>query len=303
MHPSTRKEFLHTSALLLAGVIAGASFDFKKNNPLLSFSTLGCPDWTFRQIVDFAVQHDYKGIEIRGILREMDLAKCNEFSTQNRAATLALMKEKGLKFVDLGSSATLHFPEGAEREKNLEEGKRFIDLAQQINCPYIRVFPNLFPKDQDRNATIDLIAKGLLTLGDYAKGTNVSVLMETHGELVKTEDLEKIMQAAAHAHVGLVWDVTNMWVVTKEPPAEVYKKLKKYIRHTHIKDAKLVDGNPQYVFLGKGEVPIFEAIVALSKDGYKGYYSFEWEKLWHPELGEPDIAFADYSRVMKDHFK
>ena len=303
MSRSTRKEFLKTSAFLLATIVAGTSFDFKKKRPLLSFSTLGCPDWTFQQIADFAVLHGYKGIEVRGILRQMDLTKCNEFnSTKNRSATLALMKEKGLKFVDLGSSATLHFAEGAEREKNLDEGRHYIDLAQQINCPYIRVFPNNFPKDQKRNATMDLITKGLVTLGDYAKGSKVKVLMETHGELVKSDDLETIMRSAAHPNVGLVWDPSNMWTVTKEPPAEMFNKLKKYIRHTHIKDAKLVDGILQYKLLGQGEVPIFEAIDALVKDGYQGYYSYEWEKLWHPEIEAPEIALADYPKVMRKHF-
>jgi sugar phosphate isomerase/epimerase len=304
MSYSTRKEFLQTSAVLLATIVTGTSFDLKKKKPLLSFSTLGCPDWSFQQIVDFAVQHGYKGIELRGIQRQLDLTKCNEFdNSQNRSATVALMKEKGLQFVGLGSSATLHFAEGLEREKNIAEAKRFIDLAQQIHCPYIRVFPNNFPKDQDRNATIDLIIKGLLELGDYAKETKVGVLMETHGELVKSEDLEVIMRSAEHTNVGLVWDVSNMWTVTKEPPVQVYKKLKKYIRHTHIKDAKLVEDKIQYALLGQGEVPIFEGIDALSKGGYKGYYSFEWEKLWHPEIEEPEIALADYPKVMKKHFK
>ena len=304
MPQTTRKEFLQTSAVLLASIVTGTSFDLKKNKPLLSFSTLGCPDWTFQQITSFAVQHGYKGIEVRGIQRQMDLTKCPEFSTEeNRKATLALMKEKGLRFVGLGSSANLHFPEGAEREKNLAEARSFIDLAQQINCPYIRVFPNNFIKGQEKNTTIDLIIKGLLELGDYAKEKNVSVLMESHGDVVKIEDLEEIMRSADHSNVGLVWDISNMWTATKESPAEAFKKLKKYIRHTHIKDAKLVDGKPQYTLLGQGEVPIFEAIDALSKGGYKGYYSFEWEKMWHPEIAEPEIAIADYSKVMKKHFR
>jgi|SRR5688572_26389360 len=300
---STRKEFLQTSAVILATAFAGTSFDFKKNKLLLAFSTLGCPDWTFQQIVDFAEQHNYTGIEVRGLQRQLDLTKSNQFSTsQNIETTLRIMKEKGLRFVDLGSSSTMHFAEGAEREKNLAEGRAYIDLAQQLNCPYIRVFPNLFPKDQDRNVTMSLIAKGLLALGDYAKGKKVRVLMETHGELVRSEDLEKIMQAAMHPNVGLVWDPTNMWTITKEPPAEVYKKLKKYIYHTHIKDAKLVGGKPQYTRLGQGEVPIFEAVDVLVKGGYKGYYSFEWEKLWHPEIEEPETALADYPVAMKKHF-
>lgn len=301
MPTTSRKEFLKISAALLGTAVAGTSFDFLKRKPLLSFSTLGCPDWNFEQITDFAVKHGYKGIEVRGIQREMFLPKCEIFQSQNIEATLLVMKEKELRFVDLGSSATLHFAEGEVREKNLDEGKQYIDLAQRMNCPYIRVFPNLFPKGQDRDATMDLIAKGLITLGEYAKGSNVTVLMETHGELVRLDDLEKIMQLANHPQVGLVWDYTNMWTITKDASAEIYGRLKKYIHHVHIKDAKLVDGKPQYTLLGKGEVPILEAVTLLLKGSYAGYYSFEWEKLWYPELEEPEIAIANYSIVMKQH--
>jgi hypothetical protein len=47
---------------------------------------------------------------------------------------------------------------------------------------------------------------------------------------------------------------------------------------------------------------MFEAIDILYNDGYKGYFSFEWEKLWHPEIAEPEIAIAHYAKTMKVHF-
>lgn len=304
MHSLTRRRFLHTAAALMGATVAGSSFDVKKKLPLLSFSTLGCPDWSFRQIVEFAAKHAYSGIEIRGIQREMDLTKCAVFSTaQNRTNTVSLMKEKGLRFVGLGSSAALHFAEGAERQKNMDEARRFIDLAQQINCPYVRVFPNNLPKDRDRNETLNTIAQSLLELAGYAKGSNVTVLMETHGDVVNSSDLEKIMQSADHLHTGLVWDIANMWSVTQEPPAQVHQKLKKYVRHTHIKDGRLMNGKLGYTLTGKGEVPIGEAVESLIKGGYKGFYSFEWEKRWHPEIAEPEIALADYPVSVQSYFK
>ncbi len=298
----SRRKFLGATTLLMATPFVPNFFDVKNNKPLLAFSTLGCPDWNFQKITDFAVQHNYKGIELRGLLRQMDLTKCPEFSPQNIAATLAVMRDKNLAFADLGASTNLHIAESTERKKNLDEAKSFIDLAQKIKCPHVRVFPNSLPKDRDKNATMELITKGLLQLGDYAKGSNVSVLMETHGDVVWAADIEKIMQPAFNEHTGLVWDIANMWSITKEPPVEVYKKLKKYIRHTHVKDLKMVDDKEHYVLLGKGEVPIFAAIDALRVGGYKGYYSFEWEKLWHPEIASPEIALADYSKVMLTHF-
>jgi sugar phosphate isomerase/epimerase len=303
MRHTTRKEFLQTSALLLGAAMAKTPFDIKKDKMPLAFSTIGCPDWDLKKITDFARQHSYSGIELRGLKREINLPKCPEFSnTKNLEATLRLMKDKRLQFVDLGSGCTLHFAEGADREKNIAEGKAYIDLAAQLNCPNVRVFPNLLPKDRDKDETMEFIVKGLLELGNYAKASKVMVLMETHGDLVWTHDIEKIMKDATHPNVGLIWDPCNMWVTTKEPPAEMYKLLKRYIHHTHIKDAKLVDGKAQYVRLGQGEVPIFEAVDALSKGGYKGFYSFEWEKLWHPELEEPEGALADYPLAMKKHF-
>lgn len=304
MNNWNRREFLQSSAVLLAATALNSSFIDKKKAPLLAFSTLGCPAWTFKQIVDFAAANGYNGLELRGIEKQLDLPQCKEFSSDAAIKeTMQLMKDANLRFVDLGSSATLHFGEGAERTKNLEDGKRFIDLAVKLDCPNVRVFPNNFLKERDKQATIDLIVSGLKELGDHAKGSKVKVLIESHGDLVHVDDLEAVMQAAAHPNVGMIWDITNMWTITKESPSLVYQRLKKYIFHTHIKDAKLVDDKLEYTMLGKGDVPIFEAIDLLYKNGYKGYFSFEWEKLWHPEIAEPELAFPDYVNAMKTHLK
>lgn len=304
MEKYSRSVFLKNITSVLAVGLAGSAYDFKKELPLLSFSTLGCPGWNFEKIVTFAKANGYKGLEIRGIQRQLDLTKCPEFNSPAKiAATTKFVKDNGLKIINLGASSAMHHSDVTLRKKNIDEAKQFIDLAAELKCPHIRVFPNDFPKDKDKKATIDLIVKGLLELGDHAKNTGVTVLMESHGEVVKTDDLVTIMQNAAHKNVGLVWDIVNMWAVTKEQPTGVYQSLKKYIRHTHIKDLTLVDGKHNYTLLGKGETPVFEGIDALYKDNYKGYYSFEWEKMWHPEIEEPEIALADYPRVMRKHFE
>ena len=298
----SRRGFLQTLAAV-AAYMGSSAYAFKTKPPRLAFSTLGCPDWTFKQIVDFAVKNHFQGIEVRGILRQLDLPKCPEFSKDQISTTMRMMNDHNLRFVDLGSGATLHFPESAERRKNMDEGKRFIDLAHELNCPYIRVFPNNFLKERSKEETMDLMAKGLLELGDHAKKSDVMVLAETHADLIVIDDLVKVMKAAEHEKVGLVWDVTNMWIKTKEPVSLVYEKLKKDIRHTHIKNAKLVNDNIVYTRIKDGDVPIFEAIDLLSKGGYDGCYSFEWEKLWHPELEAPELAIADYAEQMSKHFQ
>ena len=305
METSTRRQFLQSSAIVCAGALLYPSFNFLKSSPKLSFSTLGCPDWSLIEFTNFAAANGYTGIELRGIQREMDLTKAKDLNTPTaRAETMRIMHDKGLQFVDLGSSATMHIADPVERQKNMDEGKRFIDLAQQLNCPNVRVFPNNIPKDEQQKAiALDLIIKGILELADYAKGGKVNVLVESHGDLVNISDLEYVMKATQHPNTGMIWDITNMYTITKENPVDAYLKLKPYIKHTHIKNAKLVDGKIQYVLLNQGDVPIFKAIDALVGGGYQGYFSFEWEKLWHPEIGEPAVALADYSKTMRAHFE
>jgi hypothetical protein len=42
---------------------------------------------------------------------------------------------------------------------------------------------------------------------------------------------------------------------------------------------------------------------ALREIDYKGYYCFEWEKVWHPDLLDPEVAFPDYVRVVSAYLQ
>jgi predicted xylose isomerase-like sugar epimerase len=44
-------------------------------------------------------------------------------------------------------------------------------------------------------------------------------------------------------------------------------------------------------------------VEALAKSGYRGFYSFEWEKRWHPEIEEPEVAIAQYATVMTGYLR
>ena len=55
------------------------------------------------------------------------------------------------------------------------------------------------------------------------------------------------------------------------------------------------------MLLGSGEVPVKEQVKVLAKAGYKGYYCLEWEKKWHPEIEEPEVAFPQYATAMREY--
>ena len=46
-------------------------------------------------------------------------------------------------------------------------------------------------------------------------------------------------------------------------------------------------------------LPLKAVISRLRQDGYEGFYSFEWEKRWHPELPEPERALPRYVDFMR----
>jgi sugar phosphate isomerase/epimerase len=53
------------------------------------------------------------------------------------------------------------------------------------------------------------------------------------------------------------------------------------------------------VLLGKGELPCQATIKLLYDKGYRGYLSAEWEKKWHPEIEEPEVAMPQHAQIMR----
>src|SRR5262249_60662454 len=141
----------------------------------------------------------------------------------------------GLKVSDLGASTNMHEPDAGKRAKQMDEARRFIELARQLGAPYVRVFPNQMVKGEERKTTIDRIVTGLRELGDQAKGSGVAVIVESHGEFTTSPQLLEIIQGAAHPNVAFLLDAPQT-CVTGEKPAETFKLLRPYITHTSLKE-------------------------------------------------------------------
>ena len=71
------------------------------------------------------------------------------------------------------------------------------------------------------------------------------------------------------------------------------------MHHTHIKDSVADGKDRRYVLLGQGTVGVQAIIQALVRGGYEGFFGFEWEKVWHPDIEEPEVAFPQYIQTMK----
>jgi sugar phosphate isomerase/epimerase len=296
-----RRAFLSSlAAAAAAPAILRAQPGSPKRLPL-AFSTLGCPLWSWKAVLESASKLGYAGIELRGIAGEMDLPKVPELSGSRLAESKQDLAALGLVVTDLGASSRMHEKEKAAREKQLDEGRRFIDLAQAMGVPYVRMFGDKLPPEEPKEEVMKRVIGGFQEMAAYAKAAGVTVLIESHGDFTRSGDLDAIFKGVGSDAFQLLWDAHHTFVAGKEQPADTWKNLAKYVRHTHLKDSKPEGAERRYVLTGSGEVPVKEQVRVLAQAGYKGFYCYEWEKKWHPEIEEPEVAFPHFAKTIREY--
>lgn len=261
----------------------------------LSFTTLGCPDWSFDRILEQAQALGFQGIEIRGVDGEMMAQNIRQFRPGAQQDTLRAVRRAGLEMCGFGTSVWFH--EAGRLEEMLEQGRAAIDVCHAMGIPAIRVFGDRIGAE-DEAQIIRQVIGGIQALCDYAEGTAVQVLLEVHGEFNTLERVKAVAEGVQRERFGVLWDIEHSDKVYGDEFMAFYEPLKKYIRHTHIKDH--IRGNNEFRLcrLGEGNVPIAAIVRQLLSDGYDGWFSLEWEKKWHPELPDAEVAYPDFIRIM-----
>lgn len=265
----------------------------------LAFSTLGCPNWTWEQILFQAARMGFAAVEVRGVGSVLATDQLPCFLPENAAHTLALLEKHNLRLCVAGTSVSFHNP--VHTAQALEEGRRAIDTCHRMGIPAIRVFGDLLPPDERREAVIARVVEGLTALCRYAEDIgNVKVLLEIHGDFNTIETISPVLeQMHSHPSFGIIWDVEHSFRAYGQAFEPFYRLIRPWINHVHIKDCITEGQNALVRMPGQGTVNLPQIIRQLQQDGYDGLYSFEWEKRWHPEIDEPEIAFVQYVRCMQ----
>lgn len=272
----------------------------------LGVSTLGCPDWTLDEILTRLPGYGYEGVELRGLGPDLDLTQAPAFATPAAIArTRRAFADAGLAICGLDTSCAFAAPDPAARAKNLDEGRRALDLAAALGAPTIRVFGGGIPSESERPEAAKRVASALAELGDHAAQTEaVRVVLETHDAFSTGAQAAEVLRQADHPHVKALWDLHHPYR-QGEAPAETFRALGPYVEQTHVKDSQ-PDGT--YCLLGEGDVPIREMLRLLKNGdekggGYDGWINLEWEKRWIPALLDPAVAFPQYAARLRDYLR
>jgi sugar phosphate isomerase/epimerase len=255
----------------------------------LAYSTLACPRWTVEEAVAAAVHYGYDAIEWRmadGAIIEPD----TPVSVRRRLREVSAVN--GIAIACLDSSCRVVQASPKERTAVIEVAKRMIDMAAELGTPLLRVFGGPLPGGATHSMLLAPTAEVLHTIGTYAATRNITAVLETHDAWCTSVDVLKLIQAAASPTVQVLWDINHTFRAG-EAPTQSVAILRSAIAHVHVKDGRSSSSSPgtwELCLLNEGTVPLHEGCSALRQSGYDGYLTLEWEKQWHPEIAEPEIA-------------
>jgi sugar phosphate isomerase/epimerase len=266
----------------------------------LSFSTLGCPGWTVEQAFAAAKEYGFEGIELRLLDGEV-IEPATLRSNLDRITKAS--RDSGIELVALGTSCRFSSPDPMERQRNEELAIEFVLLAKELQASVVRVFGGQRAAGQTMAESIGFVADGLNRVAPSAESAGVAVVLETHDDFSRATDVAAVLSRVGSRSVGALWDIQPTFEMG-ESAARVLELLGDRVLHTHVKDARPGSGKDwDLVLLGEGVVPTGESLRSLAAHGYAGYASVEWEKKWHPELAEPEVALPHHLRMLRQYLK
>ena len=265
----------------------------------LSTTTLGCPGWTLRQIVENASHMGYAAVDFRGLLDEIDITKRPEFNA-GLSETRQLFADHGLAISGIAIGARYAVTDPAERDAHFDETRRNMDLAARLDTHVLRVYGGRVPEGHTVDSILPYLVENLRTIGDEAETYGVTLALETHDAWTDSSVFARLMKEVDHPRVRVLWDLHHPYRTTGELPEVTYNNLAPYTVSIHVKDSIPTAEGHQLVLLGAGDVPVRDMLDRLVAGGYDGYAILEWEKRWHPELPEPEVAFPQYVLKMRE---
>jgi len=171
--------------------------------------------------------------------------------------------------------------DSVERNKSVENHKKWIDAAQYLGCHSIRV--NLFGSDNAeewKNNSVDALKK----LSEYGQTKEINVLVENHGYLSSNADLlVEVMKEVNMENCGTLPDFGNFCLKREGGERWNAKCVEEFPRYEGVEKlmsyAKAVSAK-SYTFDEKGNEDLidYKKMLQIIKDaGYSGYIGVEFE--------------------------
>jgi sugar phosphate isomerase/epimerase len=170
-------------------------------------------------------------------------------------------------------------PDREQREKTLENHKKWLEIAKVLGCHSIRVNARSRGSEQEQR---NLVADGLRRLCELADDYQLNVLVENHGGLSSNGAwLAGVMQAVKHPRCGTLPDFGN-FRIDGETWYDRYQGVQELMPFAKAVSAKSNDFDAS----GNETHTDFHRMMRVVLDaGYRGHVGIEYEG---EQLPEPD---------------
>jgi sugar phosphate isomerase/epimerase len=214
-------------------------------------------DWDVATIIKNCESTGFEAVELRtthkhGVEPTIDAAA--------RAEVRKRFADSKVRLLSLGTACEFHAPDAATVRKNVDETKRFLELARDLGCLGVKVRPNGIPKDVPEEKTIAQIGAALRECGEFAAPSGVEIWVEVHGkDSAHPPRIAKMMEACGHEHVGVCWNSNADDLMGGDSVKPAFNLLKRWIRNVHINE------------LWNEKYPWRELFTLLREAGYSRY--------------------------------
>ena len=256
----------------------------------LAFSTVACPDWTLERVMSFADQHEYDGVELRTFGWGGTELACDPALT-DAAKVRRLAHETGTHIMCLGTSVKfddriwppvigLALPES---DRAVQAARRFVSLADDIECPYLRVFGFEGHGGEKPGKTLERVVERMRWALDAAAKRRVKIVFENGGSFASAEQLTEVLDACNSPWLGACYNIA-VGAEAGDNVTDAIDLLGERLWTVKLKDLRGKDP----VEIGQGDVPLADAIGHLAARGFDGWAVVEWMRFWRPDLAEAE---------------
>lgn len=197
----------------------------------------------------------------------------------------AMLKAKGVELGAFCVGNNFLVP-AEEMSGQIDYVKEGIDTAAKLGAKRLRIFGGDWPESKvhkkgDNKEAIDLIVEASGKCADYAKKSDITLVMENHNGIpASSGDLLTILKMVDSPFLKVNFDIGNFLTGADENPLDALEKLYPYVGLIHIKDmSKENTGEKKYknCITGEGSVPVKECLKTFKQKGYDSYASLEYE--------------------------
>ncbi len=262
----------------------------------LSFTTMGTPQLDHAGAIGLALSVGFDGVDLR----------CADYlgevcPTTGKDQLRQVARDFQAAGLGIPSVLCYHQVSSASHEwprEYAEHVSSHLAIGAALGARAIRIFGVLPAVDHDSDALVEGSADAIGTALS-ADDSGVGVVMQNHAGAGTALDALHIARRLDDPRFGLVYSPDHTFVHEESSGEDLLQQIGPWVRQVYVADLMREAEKQRWVFPGQGEVPLRETIRRLDDAGFDGFYSFKWEKIWNPDLAEPEVAMPQFMSFME----